>query len=1066
MLGWDNDDDPLPERRVPASLARQNAGMNPAGWITLGVAVLVLCVGIAYGTNLFIRGPRDISFTDAGATEAAKNLTLQAEQATSTPQPSPVPSTAPDFTVLPTEVPTAASPSPTPFARSETAWDIQIVDLGPKSGYFTSLAADGKGGEYIAYFNDEYDSLRLAVLNDGLWDYSTLAEGQRQGFYPSAAVDAQGGLHISMYVMDTRQVVYGTASSSGWSWSVVAENVSAADTSLAIDSSGQAHILFLDADTSTIWYAVHQADLWTLSQVGTGIPDGGGEALAVDTANQPHAAYASAEGLVYANLVSGAWQVQVAAAGSQVGLYPALMLDTASRPHLSFTDASANSLKYAVWDGAAWQVSTVDTADAGSYSSIAVDAQGAPRISYYSPAEKALKFAYPSAEGWKTVTVDAHGDAGKYSSLILDGQGRAHISYWAMYDVSYPVLKYADQKSRSALAMAVSSRRGQSFVTWQERTELTGERYRIYRSSIPFTSAILAQASLLAEVGKDSSRFYANRYNPDYSGRWIPRYVDRYIIADHGSQVSQGTGLLVWTLASEDFAGESAGQGYYAVTVVTAAGDEVFDPAYTVGPVEEAVDLPLPVEITHAPGVNVGAGGHAYIQYMDLRHWNATFHAPNASNDYYGLDPVDPTWKATLAYAYDYTIYTPNEEMCGGSLPASLPVFLHLHGYRGNSYWASKSYGDPGCVYGVYPLDESETWYFGFAVRHDYRQDLEVGAGDAIENFTEQRILRMIFDLERQPPGPQVDQQRIYVAGQSMGGSGTLAFTSRFANIFAAGYASQPMTHYLTSGTTRMNWMSQVQVRWGNPMFNLPVVISAPGGWADHLQQFNGTGVYTWQDYLVNISSRYPAEEMAPIGAAHGMNDTVVLWYTQGQPTYAELNRSRRAWAAEITASPHQWEYYQGLPVTLGLVNKQPFWNFQVVLSESVPGISNLSANPALPPAALGAYNQMVMWSSSWNMWDGAPVDQPDRWQVSLCLVAQGARACGAGTEQTADITPRRLQHFTVTPGATYDWVNIRIRDNKVVARGTVTADSFGLVTVPDFVIDPHGSRLVVNPHS
>ena len=163
------------------------------------------------------------------------------------------------------------------------------------------------------------------------------------------------------------------------------------------------------------------------------------------------------------------------------------------------------------------------------------------------------------------------------------------------------------------------------------------------------------------------------------------------------------------------------------------------------GPVAEALADPLPVEINSATTLELYPGAHIFIQYMNLRRWNPTFHAPNASNEYYGVTPTDPGVHQDLQYAYDYLVYVPSPAMCGGQLPGKLPVIFNLHGHQSNTY--IPKIGNPHnlCAYLVLPLDESDTWYFGFARQHDYRQNPTVSAGDTIVNYTEQRVLRMLF---------------------------------------------------------------------------------------------------------------------------------------------------------------------------------------------------------------------------------------------------------------------------------------------------------------------------------
>jgi len=610
-------------------------------------------------------------------------------------------------------------------------------------------------------------------------------------------------------------------------------------------------------------------------------------------------------------------------------------------------------------------------------------------------------------------------------------------------------------------------RNGQTFLTWSEQTDLSGELYRVYRLNKPIVKSNFQQAKLLAEVGENSAFFYVNRA-VDTSGKWYLRYSERFIIEDGGDPLPPDTGLFVWTLSPEDFKGAQDGIGYYAVTVRLPGEKEVLDRQMTSGKIEERVADPIPVEITTSPGVNPGEDGHVYIQYMDFQHWNPTFHAPNPGNRYYGLSPDAPGIRNSIQYAYDYTVYEPTATLCGGKVPKVLPVYVFLHGWRGNRYSAYESNPYPYCAYGILPFDISQTWYFGFAKNYDYRLGNIVPDGDVIVNFTEQRILRMIYDLERLPPGPAVDPQRVYVFGHSMGGSGALAFAERYPNVFAAAYAGQPITNFLTAGITDQDWVADVSLKWGSPDLNLPISLSGPAGWADHLQKYNGVGVWNWQNHQVTTTAQGLAQrlgdEMAPFGIDFGIPDDIILWKTQGQPIYSILNARLRAWGGVVTESGHEFSNFLGMPPTMG-INQSPFWDFLVVRDESVPGLSNLSGNSRIPPITTGTYNQTILWSASWNPWDGAPKDQPNSWSISLCSIAVGSHECSSGVTQTVDITPRRLQKFIISPGIQYDWKNIRIKDGLLINQGTVKADAMGLVTVKRFLVSPTGNRLVLTRH-
>jgi hypothetical protein len=637
---------------------------------------------------------------------------------------------------------------------------------------------------------------------------------------------------------------------------------------------------------------------------------------------------------------------------------------------------------------------------------------------------------------------------------------------------SLPISSSAPTFNSSLTQATAVYRQGQTFITWKERDDLQGDLYEVYRSNQPITADNLFSARLIGEVGKNSAAFYTDRYSDADGKTWKARYSDRLIIQDNGDPVPPATGLLVWTLSPDDFGGAKKGSGYYAVVVSLPGRPGTLDPRAAFGPVAEAVAEPAPVEITQTHGGPTGPGGHVYIQYMNLRTWNPTFHAPNSTNAYYGLDSSDPNFASALQYAYDYTVFAPSADMCGGTLPATLPVILHLHGWTANTVGAPAGYPDQICAYGIYPIDMTNTWWFGFAQHQDYRKGSQVTAGDTIVNYTEQRVLRMLYDLELNPPGPQVDQERIYVSGESMGGTGTLDFAERYPNVFAAAYASQPITNFRTAGVTREDWSADAAMKWGAPDLDLPVAIDAPGGWAAPLQKYNGTGVWEWQDFLANASGTLKgrlADEMVPLGIIHGYRDAVVKWDSQGQPVPDAFDKGLRAWAGMVTDDDHYWMYYVGLPPTIGArgpdkITHQPFWRLKVVKNETVPGLSKTSGNNAYSATSPANYNQTIKWSSSWNKWAGVPVDQPTYWQMAFCAVAAGSQDCGTGVDQTVDITPRRLQQFVVTPGKTYTWENRTVSTNEQVASGTVTADENGLITVTGFQVSPAGNRLILAP--
>ena len=89
------------------------------------------------------------------------------------------------------------------------------------------------------------------------------------------------------------------------------------------------------------------------------------------------------------------WTVQTVDDSYRVGKHTSIALDSSGYPHISYSKYSDNrALKYARWDGSAWQIETVDGSsidnDAGCNNAIALDSNDRPHIAY-----GAIKFSPP-----------------------------------------------------------------------------------------------------------------------------------------------------------------------------------------------------------------------------------------------------------------------------------------------------------------------------------------------------------------------------------------------------------------------------------------------------------------------------------------------------------------------------------------------------------------------------------------------------------------------------------------------------------------------------------------------
>ena len=255
----------------------------------------------------------------------------------------------------------------------------------------------------------------------------------------------------------------------------------------------------------------------------------------------------------------------------------------------------------------------------------------------------------------------------------------------------------------------------------------------------------------------------------------------------------------------------------------------------------------------------------------------------------------------TLAYAYTYVIAEPEPSSCpDGVVPDSLPVILDLHGWNGNDYPADMGPAAWYCAVQVRPVDTSETWWFGFGAEADYRRGEVPSGGDWIVNYTEQRILRMIYDLFRDPElGPRVNPERVYVYGHSMGGQrgarpgpalpDRLRRRVRLGAHDRHGPLRRRRRHRLAPGR---------RVEWGSVADDLPVGIRAPAGWGGPYRTLRRHGRLQLAGPRREHAGA-PRRRVRALRVAHGTRDDVVEWPTQAEPFYPALSASLRTFGSD-----------------------------------------------------------------------------------------------------------------------------------------------------------------------
>lgn len=148
------------------------------------------------------------------------------------------------------------------------------------------------------------------------------------------------------------------------------------------------------------------------------------------------------------------WTIEVVDTGN-VGQHSSIALDSAGRPCVSYTDAAANDLKLARWDGSTWVHEVVDAAGAtGWYTSIAIDSTDRPHMSYWDLGQSALRYARWTGAVWQLETVDNSGYVGQTNAIVLDAGDRPIISY---YDYTNGGLKVARWNGQAWIIEAVET---------------------------------------------------------------------------------------------------------------------------------------------------------------------------------------------------------------------------------------------------------------------------------------------------------------------------------------------------------------------------------------------------------------------------------------------------------------------------------------------------------------------------------------------------------------------------------------------------------------------------------
>jgi len=562
--------------------------------------------------------------------------------------------------------------------------------------------------------------------------------------------------------------------------------------------------------------------------------------------------------------------------------------------------------------------------------------------------------------------------------------------------------------------LQVAHRHGQTFLTWKETEELTGDdpityeqykrltmkwsnrrSYRIYRSSEPIRTV-----QGLTPIGEAHVLSCWNDCYPSRPRRSEGDLLGRFIIETGKPPLAANRGLYVHQP-------QLRGTAYYAVTVVNGGREEsqISDSNSTSTAIVESPGEGEPVlqseeHLDEKEGFN-SALGPTVLSYV---RWEAP---PNANRENLPME---------------FVVGVPKK------VDAKPALGLHLHSSVGSSrggfgHWINNQQGSILLAPNQTPFD----WWTGYHESSDVRNwgtaKPKWGQG-RIYPYTQNRLGSLVkWAVQRF----RCDPARSFVAGNSMGGSGAAMLAFRRPELFAWAASRVGVHRPHLSPTYSDNYSMSY------------------GPKEKRLQFEDGTMVWDYFDDVWYLK-QYPWQETPFITVSNGRNDDDIGW-KQAVDLARVLQETKRPHLFSWGMKGHR----QHLVMPLSLHPSEMPLDLRVDVSVPAFTRCSLDQEPGDGDSANGdpegGMNLYLAWQTS------DIVDRPNRWEITLDLVDAAPQ-----DQCVVDVTPRRLQVFATDPGAEFEWSNKG--SDGLVQKGRVRADEYGLVTVEQIQVTKRGNRL------
>jgi len=623
--------------------------------------------------------------------------------------------------------------------------------------------------------------------------------------------------------------------------------------------------------------------------------------------------------------------------------------------------------------------------------------------------------------------------SGNLLTITVENQGAgfgSHVSLDVMCNIALPT---AIQQVTNAEARFIN---GDAFITFLEvNTPIAEEepiypefsstyqnvmqgniRYRIYRSATPLNSSQdIVNAQLIDEI------YPLSGWNPELEGpervfpyTWLNGIVTRLPV-ENGVLADVGTGIYV-----NRYKGGENGENVWYFISHTVDGAEDFS-AIIPG-------MNLTGRLDEIPGSGVvllskseQTGDFVYEGATTLNYY-VKWECPPASS----FPNEASNYLVCLRNNINYTSIQPG-------------VSLKLHCWGGNlsdncGWWY---YADQGYIMVSANQFPWQNWWIG---HHSSLGTLKSYNHGTVQPFTPFRLMNFICDFLRDDYN--IDTNKIMLSGASMGGSGTSMLGLRNGQLFA-----------------NLNSWVGVHNPGNTPVFEGSYELAlGDSAWhcnfsnVDFTAKYGGIEVkpednYDVWEYFDNAKwlDAHPKAEIPWHTFSNGVNDNQIGW-----PQALEFVTTLQNHKAPFNFTWGQNGHSQRAMV-LAPYGYESDWNSRILFrkNQSFPVFSNASLNNNLINDAEGQINNFFFWDTE------SIKDTTDRWEVNISL----SDHCSFNAAM-ADITPRRLQHFTVVPGA--DYAGQLYENETLLACDTATADAYGRVTFNNLEITKNIRKLVI----